>query len=254
MHEVSRPDTASACSTPPTPAATTSRSTQPPATLGFIQIGSDQGLLGAPRARPSRSPRPSASTWSSTSRIPGRHEVTLVNRLGAGPTARRDALPRHPPRDRRQRGSRRLADMTVQPARQSTAPTARATSPSPGRDDGRTVDAQRRAVRPRRGSTPARGWATEIWRCVADLAPPDPPPPGRTSTCSPAAAATAPARRRLEGHRRPAPGEAAECIARFDGYRGRYVFHCHNPEHEDMGMMANFEVYVDLPSRHRFRQ
>lgn len=29
---------------------------------------------------------------------------------------------------------------------------------------------------------------------------------------------------------------------RFTGYRGRYVFHCHNLEHEDMAMMANFEV------------
>ncbi len=36
------------------------------------------------------------------------------------------------------------------------------------------------------------------------------------------------------------PGEAVEVIARFDGYRGRYLFHCHNAEHEDMGMMANF--------------
>jgi spore coat protein A len=30
-------------------------------------------------------------------------------------------------------------------------------------------------------------------------------------------------------------------ISRFDGYRGKYVFHCHNLEHEDM-MMANFGV------------
>jgi spore coat protein A len=38
-------------------------------------------------------------------------------------------------------------------------------------------------------------------------------------------------------------GERATVIARFDGYRGRYVFHCHNLEHEDMMMMmANFEV------------
>ena len=29
---------------------------------------------------------------------------------------------------------------------------------------------------------------------------------------------------------------------RFDGYPGRYVFHCHNLEHEDMAMMANFSV------------
>jgi spore coat protein A len=38
-----------------------------------------------------------------------------------------------------------------------------------------------------------------------------------------------------------APGEEARVVARFDGYRGKYVFHCHNLEHEDM-MMANFEV------------
>jgi len=36
-------------------------------------------------------------------------------------------------------------------------------------------------------------------------------------------------------------GEQAEIIARFNGYRGRYVFHCHNLEHEDM-MMGNFQV------------
>jgi len=38
------------------------------------------------------------------------------------------------------------------------------------------------------------------------------------------------------------PGQAAEILVRFSGYRGRYVFHCHNLEHEDMGMMGNFEV------------
>lgn len=38
------------------------------------------------------------------------------------------------------------------------------------------------------------------------------------------------------------PGETAEVIARFDGYPGRYVFHCHNLQHEDMMMMANFNV------------
>ncbi|MEV7627720.1 multicopper oxidase domain-containing protein [Actinoplanes sp. NPDC089786] len=29
---------------------------------------------------------------------------------------------------------------------------------------------------------------------------------------------------------------------RFAGYRGRYMMHCHSLEHEDMGMMANFDV------------
>ncbi|WP_020669499.1 multicopper oxidase family protein [Amycolatopsis nigrescens] len=36
--------------------------------------------------------------------------------------------------------------------------------------------------------------------------------------------------------------KTAEIIMRFSGYRGRYVFHCHNLEHEDMAMMGNFEV------------
>ena len=38
------------------------------------------------------------------------------------------------------------------------------------------------------------------------------------------------------------PGQTANILVRFAGYRGRYVFHCHNLEHEDMSMMGNFEV------------
>lgn len=38
------------------------------------------------------------------------------------------------------------------------------------------------------------------------------------------------------------PGSAAEVLVPIDGYRGRYVMHCHNLEHEDMMMMANFTV------------
>ncbi|HEX9994923.1 MAG TPA: multicopper oxidase family protein [Acidimicrobiales bacterium] len=39
-----------------------------------------------------------------------------------------------------------------------------------------------------------------------------------------------------------APGETVRVIARFSGHRGRYVFHCHNLEHEDHDMMGQFEV------------
>ena len=39
-----------------------------------------------------------------------------------------------------------------------------------------------------------------------------------------------------------AAGQTANILMKFSGYRGRYVFHCHNLEHEDMAMMANFEV------------
>jgi spore coat protein A len=38
------------------------------------------------------------------------------------------------------------------------------------------------------------------------------------------------------------PAEEASIAIEFDGYPGKYVFHCHNLEHEDMAMMANFET------------
>lgn len=37
-------------------------------------------------------------------------------------------------------------------------------------------------------------------------------------------------------------GERAHLAIRFSNYKGRYVFHCHNLEHEDMGMMATFRI------------
>lgn len=38
------------------------------------------------------------------------------------------------------------------------------------------------------------------------------------------------------------PYETVEVLVRFAGHRGRYMLHCHNLEHEDMAMMANFDV------------
>jgi FtsP/CotA-like multicopper oxidase with cupredoxin domain len=36
--------------------------------------------------------------------------------------------------------------------------------------------------------------------------------------------------------------ETVDVLIRFDQYRGLYLLHCHKLEHEDMGMMSNFEV------------
>jgi len=38
------------------------------------------------------------------------------------------------------------------------------------------------------------------------------------------------------------PGETVRVIMTFDSPKGLYIFHCHNLEHEDNGMMANFEI------------
>lgn len=38
------------------------------------------------------------------------------------------------------------------------------------------------------------------------------------------------------------PGMKVRIIMRFLDYKGKYIYHCHNLEHEDMGMMRNFEI------------
>ncbi len=38
------------------------------------------------------------------------------------------------------------------------------------------------------------------------------------------------------------PGEEVLVMLRFDQFRGRYLFHCHNLEHEDHSMMSRFDV------------
>jgi blue copper oxidase len=38
------------------------------------------------------------------------------------------------------------------------------------------------------------------------------------------------------------PGEVVRIRLTFAHYRGLYLYHCHNLEHEDMGMMRNYFI------------
>ena len=38
------------------------------------------------------------------------------------------------------------------------------------------------------------------------------------------------------------PGERARVLVKFENFAGRYLYHCHNLEHEDGGMMRNFRI------------
>lgn len=38
------------------------------------------------------------------------------------------------------------------------------------------------------------------------------------------------------------PGERVKLLMRFSDFTGKFVYHCHNLEHGDLGMMRNFEV------------
>ncbi|AXB44470.1 multicopper oxidase family protein [Amycolatopsis albispora] len=215
----------------------------PPAGPVFTQIGADQGLLDAPRAH-EHVPIAPAERYDLVvdfGAYPVGTEVTLVNRLGTGTTAsvmrfrvtRRATDDSHIPA--------RLAE--IEPLDRAQATVTRDFSFRGGMVGGRhgwTISGEpyspsRIDARPRLGDV-------EIWRFVADLhhpihlhlvdfrvlsrggQAPGPYDAGRKDTVD------------------LRPGEAVEVIAKFDGYRGRFMFHCHNAEHEDMGMMANFET------------
>jgi spore coat protein A len=93
--------------------------------------------------------------------------------------------------------------------------------------DGRPFDPRRIDLTPRLG-------ATELWRIRSDLHH-----PVHVHLVHFQVQGTEPAWKDTVDLR---PGQTAELLMRFDGYPGRYVLHCHNLEHEDMAMMAAFEV------------
>ena len=38
------------------------------------------------------------------------------------------------------------------------------------------------------------------------------------------------------------PGERVKVLLKFEDFTGLYLYHCHNLEHEDMGMMRNYRI------------
>lgn len=212
----------------------------PPGGRGFVQIGSDGGLLGAPLShstiRMAQAQR--FDVIIDFSRYPVGSKITLRNLLDSGPAGQ--IMQFHVIRSER--------DGTTIPARLSryetpdrnTARTTRVFRFSYKRGmtswtiNGKTYDPTRMDARPVFGST-------EIWQMETDFNHP---------------LHIHLVQFRVLGHSgRPSqwdegwkdtidlgPGATANLLMSFEGYRGRYVFHCHNLEHEDMGMMANFEV------------
>jgi spore coat protein A, manganese oxidase len=212
----------------------------PNGTPSFVQIGSDGGLLAAPLAhrtlRIAPAERFDVVVDFSTFQVGS--SVTLINTSAsgrAGQIMRFDI-------------TRSERDDSVVPARLSDIPDPRPEEATLVRDfdfsfarlqhgwmiNGKPFDPERMDASPRLNST-------EIWRIQTDFSHPlhlhlahfrvlshggrpGPYDSGWKDTID------------------LSPGQGASLLMRFDGYRGRYVFHCHNLEHEDMSMMGNFEV------------
>ena len=213
----------------------------------FVQVGSDGGLLGAPTGhrRISIGQAERFDLIIDFSRYEVGKEVTLKNRLGEGSTA--EVMRFRVNREEREESAipERLSEMgEFEALGESDATRTREFRFTRVSHNGRVMwgingepfDPERMDALPELGST-------EIWDLEG-----------------------APASHPIHLHlvhfkvlsrngESPLPkdagwkdtvdltsGEEARLLVRFDGYRGRYVFHCHNLEHEDMMMMANFEV------------
>jgi spore coat protein A len=219
----------------------------PPTGPAFVQIGSDQGLLAGPVGHDAIGIAQGErfDVVIDFAAYPVGTEVTLVNELGRGGTGRvmRFVVAR-----------RGTEDSTVPDRLSDVTPLSRADA---------TVE---RELRFARGGTGAHGMT--LWTVNGEQFDPD------RVDASPELGAVE--LWRIRGRNVPHPihihlaafqvlsagdndgpgpfnagwkdtvnldnGGRADVLVRFDGFRGKYVFHCHNLEHEDMMMMANFEV------------
>jgi spore coat protein A, manganese oxidase len=103
------------------------------------------------------------------------------------------------------------------------------------RINGKEFDPDRVEIRPRLNST-------EIWEIFADIPHPFHLHLAHFQILSRNNQKPAPTDVGWKDTVRVGPREMVRIIARFTPYRGKYIYHCHMLEHEDLGMMDNFEV------------
>ncbi|MFJ9950316.1 multicopper oxidase family protein [Kitasatospora sp. NPDC091207] len=214
---------------------------QPSGGDALVQIGGDGGLLEAPVAHDAVEIAPAErfDVVVDFSRYPPGTTVRLMNRFGSDRTAEVMLF---------DVSSRTVTDDSTVPERLCTLerldPAAAVTTRTFGfrrsRDNGWTINNQpyepgRSLARPALGST-------EIWRFFTDVHHPvhlhlDPFQVLSRNRGAPG---------RYDGGWKDTvdlrPAETVEVLVRFTDYPGTYMLHCHNLEHEDMAMMADFVV------------
>lgn len=237
------------------------RLTSPRGPVPLVQIGTDGGLLPSPQRRDSitLAPAERADVLVDFGALPVGTTVTMHNDLGSGSTAQvmRFQLVRKEPDDTevpprlctveplRRDAVRRVRDIAFRLNRPTDQAPSGGGHSGAGHSGGgghlrwtvndQVFDPEVSLAHPRLGDT-------ELWRFSTDVHHPvhlhlvqmqvlarNGFPPGAGE-------------RGWKDTVDLLPGQTCEVLTRFDGYRGRYVFHCHNLEHEDMAMMANFTV------------
>ncbi|HTI20960.1 MAG TPA: multicopper oxidase domain-containing protein [Kutzneria sp.] len=199
--------------------------------LPFVQIGSDGGLLERPITHSTMDVAPAErfDVIVDFSGHQGRF-VTLTDELDGLPVMRfrvGDPIPDHT------HVPDRLSEVPLLRREQATVTREFAFQKGPRYwgINGELFDPTRPIATPRLGDH-------EIWRLVTDFHHPVHLHLAQFQVLSRNGKGPGPADAGWKDTIDLRPAEVAEIIVRFTDYRGRYVLHCHNLEHEDMAMMA----------------
>jgi spore coat protein A len=211
----------------------------PPGGAGLVQIGSDGGLLDRPQAHDAieLAPAERFDVVIDFARYPIGQQVTLVNQLDTGDTG----LVMRFRVNRRVRDDSHVPDRlaTIEPLRPDRV-TTRDFVFRNGGDHRWTING--REFDPARPETTVRRGDVEIWRFTSDFHHPIHLHLAQAQVLSRNGEPPGPYDAGWKDTVDLRPSERVAIIARFSDYAGRYVLHCHNLEHEDMGMMATYQV------------
>ncbi|WP_188190020.1 multicopper oxidase family protein [Nonomuraea sp. SYSU D8015] len=203
----------------------------------FTQIGSDAGLLAEPVAHDTIpiAPGERYDVVVDFSAYPVGSTVTLVNTLADGPA--RNIM--------RFVVARRAADDSAVP-RTLTSPERRPSAVTTRRFDFRRTDAawtiNGSSYRPGVPLARPRLGTSEIWRLTSDFHHPVHVHLAHFQVVARNGRSPLASDGGWKDTVDVRPYEVVDVLVRFAGHRGRYMLHCHNLEHEDMAMMADFEV------------
>ncbi len=214
----------------------------PPGGGGLVQIGGDGGLLERPLAHDTidMSPAERFDVVIDFARYRPGSRVRLVNRLGSGTTAeimRFDVSPaRHAPRDDSRIPDHLSTLAALDPAR-AAATRSFVFQRTHGNADwtinGHPYHPGRPLARPKLGTT-------EIWRFTTDLNHPVHVHLNQFQVLSRNGGQPGLHDAGWKDTVNLRAAEVVEVAVRFTDYPGNFMLHCHNLEHEDMAMMADF--------------
>lgn len=205
----------------------------------FTQIGTDHGLLAAPATLDTItiSPAQRFDVVIDFSHHQVGDQITLVNQLGSNSTA---AVMRFVV-------ARAVTDTSSVPATLSAIDPITPTSSMPRRSmkfhrGGDDWEINGQVFDPTTSQADVRGGSAEVWTISSDFHHPFHIHNATIQVLARDGQSPGPEDQGWKDTVFVNKGEKVQLAIQFSTYQGRYVFHCHNLEHEDMGMMANFRI------------